>query len=80
MVLRILTCVTLVGISDEMWWFSTSALGWQRVDNTVTNGAGPARAYHVMTSVGMDLWVHGGLDSGEGDACVTRATQQQLLW
>jgi hypothetical protein len=25
-----------------------------------------------MTSVGLDLWVHGGnTDSGEGDACAT---------
>ena len=42
--------------------------GWKRADNTSSNGAGPsARSGHVMTSVGLDLWVNGGYtDSGEG--------------
>ena len=56
----------------EMWLFSTSTRGWERVNNTTPNGAGPiGHFYHVMTSVGLDLWVHGGLttDSGEGDTC-----------
>jgi hypothetical protein len=72
---RFLTCVTLVGssstLSTELWRFSTSTLGWYRVDNTVGNGVGPsARQRHVMTSVGENLWIHGGdTDSGEGDTC-----------
>jgi hypothetical protein len=66
----------------EMWRFSTSTRGWERVNNTAPNGAGPsARYYHVMTSVGLDLWVHGGLttDSGEGDTCLTRTPLLLLL-
>ncbi len=71
---RLMTCVPHAGnYSAELWRFSTSTLGWERVDSTAANGAGPsARAQHVMTSVGLDLWVHGGVtDSGEGDACAT---------
>jgi hypothetical protein len=70
---RLMTCVPHAGLSAELWRFSTATLGWERVDSTAAIGAGPsARAYHVMTSVGLDLWVHGGYtDSGEGDACAT---------
>jgi len=77
MCLRIMTYVTHAGLSsDELWKFSTSTGGWEREDNTTTNGAGPSARYgHVMTSVGLDLWVHGGwTDSGEGDACATHVT------
>jgi len=44
-----------------------------RADITAVNGADPSGRYsHVMTSVGLDLWVHGGdANLGEGDACVT---------
>ena len=61
------------GRSDELWRFSTSTREWDRANSTAANGAGPsARSDHVMTSVGLDLWVHGGLtDSNEGDACAT---------
>ncbi len=61
--------MTHAGRSSEMWRFSTSTRGWERVDNTSSNGAGPsARSGHVMTSVGLELWVHGGYtDLGEGD-------------
>jgi hypothetical protein len=67
---RLMTCVTHAVWSEEMWRFSTHTREWQRVDN----GAGPsARSGHVMTSVGLDLWVNGGSTrSGEGDTCVTR--------
>jgi hypothetical protein len=63
---------TLVGAqiqSTELWRFDTSTHGWERVDNTEGNGDGPsARFGHVMTSVGEDLWIHGGYtNSGEGD-------------
>jgi hypothetical protein len=70
---RLMTCVTHAGRSAELWRFSTSTLVWERVDITAGNGAGPsARSYHVMTSVGLDLWVHGGeTNSGEGDECAT---------
>ena len=80
------------GSSDEIWRFDTSTRAWERVDNKTANGAGPsARHSHVMTSVGLDLWVLGGYgygeildsggdtDSGEGDTCATRATLVLLL-
>jgi hypothetical protein len=62
--------------SAELWRFSTSTRGWERVDGTEANGTGPsARINHVMTSVGLDLWVHGGeTRTGEGDTCTTRVT------
>jgi hypothetical protein len=55
--------------SAELWRFSTSTHVWEQVDSTVVNGAGPsARGGHVMTSVGLDLWMHGGNTvTGEGD-------------
>jgi hypothetical protein len=70
---RLMTCVPHAVFSAELWRFSTSTHVWERADSTVVNGAGPsARGDHVMTSVGLDLWVHGGeTDSGEGDACAT---------
>ncbi len=66
---RLMTCVPHAGRSAELWRFSTSTRGWERVDSTAANGARPSgRQDHVMTSVGLDLWLHGGLtDSGEGD-------------
>jgi hypothetical protein len=68
---RLMTGVSHEGLSDELWRFSTSSLGWERVDSTATNGGGPSPRYgHVMISVGLDLWVHGGSTySGEGDTC-----------
>jgi hypothetical protein len=77
---RLMTCVPHAEIySAELWRFSTSTRVWERADSIAANGAGPsARSYHVMTSVGLDLWVHGGQvradDSGEGDACLTHVT------
>jgi hypothetical protein len=70
---RLMTCVPHAGRSTELWRFSTSTRGWERVDSTAANGAGPnARVRHVMTSVGEDLWVHGGsTETGEGDVCAT---------
>ena len=54
-------CVTHAGVSTELWRFSTSTRRWVRVDTPSTNDARPsARADHTMTSVGLDLWVHGG--------------------
>jgi hypothetical protein len=73
---RLMTCVPHAGSSDELWRFSTSTHGWERVDRTSANGTRPSGRYsHVMTSVGLDLWVHGGMtDSGEGDECATHVT------
>jgi hypothetical protein len=77
---RLMTCVPHAGSSAELWRFSTATLGWERVDSTAANGAGPSARYqHVMTSVGLDLWVHGGrTDLGEGDACATHVALQLL--
>ena len=70
---RLMTSVPHADLTDELWRFSTSTLGWERVDRTGANGPGPSgRWFHVMSSVGMDLWVHGGAPdsgSGEGDTC-----------
>jgi hypothetical protein len=70
---RLMTCVPHAGRSAELWRFSTSTRVWERVDSTADNGAGPSgRFNHVMTSVGLDLWVHGGYpETGEGDTCAT---------
>jgi hypothetical protein len=59
------------GRSHELWRMLLATLEWTRIE--VPPGARPsARAGHVMTSVGQDLWVHGGeTDSGEGDVCAT---------
>jgi hypothetical protein len=70
---RLMTCVPHAGVSAELWRFSTSTRVWEQADITAANGAGPSgRKGHVMTSVGLDLWVHGGYTgSGEGDGCAT---------
>ncbi len=70
---RLMTSVPHAGRSAELWRFSTSTRVWERADSTAANGAGPSgRFNHVMTSVGLDLWVHGGYtEAGEGDTCAT---------
>jgi hypothetical protein len=76
---RLMTCVPHAGYfatasSTELWRFSTSSRVWELADSTAANGAGPsAREGDVMTSVGLDLWLHGGITgTGEGDTCATR--------
>jgi hypothetical protein len=71
---RLMTSVPHAGLSAELWRFSTSTRVWERADSTAANGAGPSgRSSHVMTSVGLDLWVYGAryTYSSEGDACAT---------
>jgi hypothetical protein len=70
---RLMTDVPHTVPSAELWRFSTSTRVWERVDITAANGAGPsARFGHVMTSVGLDLWLHGGYtETSECDACAT---------
>ncbi len=70
---RLMTGVPHAGRSAELWRFCTSTRVWERADSTAANGAGPStRSGHVMTSVGLDLWVHGGqTETGEGDGCGT---------
>jgi hypothetical protein len=71
---------TVLGFSDDLWLFSTSTYKWKRVYLGTHPGR---RAFHTMTCVGMDLWVHGGmtefLQAGEGDTCVTHVTLLLLL-
>jgi hypothetical protein len=52
----------------ELWTLSLTTLEWTSIE-VQTGGARPSgREGHVMTSVGLDLWVHGGYtSSGEGD-------------
>jgi hypothetical protein len=59
--------------SDELWRLSLTTLEWTKIE-VASGGVRPsARARHTMTSVGLDLWVHGGYtNSGEGDSCTTR--------
>ena len=78
---RLMTCVPHTGRSAELWWFSTSTRVWERTDSTAANDAGPSgRVSHVMTSVGLDLWLHGGdTDSGEGDSRATHVVLVLLL-
>jgi hypothetical protein len=75
-----MTGVPDAGSVGDLWRFDTSTRGWDPVDNTVTNGAAPSsRSSHVMTSVGLNLWLHGGSGdtySGEGD---TRSAHTALM-
>jgi hypothetical protein len=76
-----------MGFSDEtaeLWRFDTSTLGWEKVVNHV----GPrGRNSHVMVSVGLDLWLHGGhtrnCDDGEAltrghNVTLSPSAQQQV--
>jgi hypothetical protein len=72
-------CLPRAGRTNDLWRLSLTTLEWTSIE-VAPGGAGPsARQDHVMTSVGLDLWVHGGnTDSGEGDACATHVTLLQL--
>jgi hypothetical protein len=68
--------------SSELWRFTTSTRTWELVDTTV-NDVG-TRVGHTMTSVGLDLYIHGGSATtstsvGESEACITRAVLDLLL-
>ena len=71
----ILTCAYRVdpGLSDDLWRLSLATLEWTSI-KVMPGGAHPSSRYdHVMTSVGLDLWLHGGFTGiGEGDTCATR--------
>lgn len=55
--------------SADVWRFDTSTRRWERVTDYQTAVQPSARERHVMVSVGMDLWMHGGWTSpGEGDS------------
>jgi hypothetical protein len=59
-----------------MWRLCLSTLEWTHIEVPSGDARPSARGGHVMTSVGLDLWVHGGkTDSltGEGDTSATRA-------
>jgi len=76
------TCYDPPFVSDEVWRFSTSTRGWERVDKIAVNEARPSTRHRVaMTSVGLDLWLLGGIydDSGDGDSCSSLATLMWLL-
>ncbi len=69
---RIVTCACRVGRTNDLWRLSLATLDWTSIE-VAPGGSGPsARQRHVMTSVGLDLWLHGGdTETGEGDACAT---------
>jgi hypothetical protein len=76
------TCSDSLFVSDEVWRFSTSTRGWERVDKIAVNATRPSRRQHAtMTSVGLDLWLLGGIydDYGEGDSCSSLSTLMRLL-
>jgi hypothetical protein len=69
--------------SDKLWRFDTSTRGWEAVNNTAVNGAGPSgRLWHVMTAVGRNLWMHGGETdtTSEGDTCSSPPALLLLLY
>jgi hypothetical protein len=50
---------------------SLMTLEWTRIETGPNSTWPSARYFHVMATVGMDLWVHGGqTSSGEDEACV----------
>ncbi len=64
------TCTGVsVLVSDELWRLCLTTLEWTLIE-VPPDGVRPRRRFgHVMTSVGLDLWVHGGdseVISGEG--------------
>ncbi len=65
--------------TGDLWRFDTSTRGWEFVHDTpnINNGPVPTGRYgHVMTSVGQDLWLHGGessIQQGEGNSCSSPA-------
>ena len=55
-------------VCDELWRLSLSTLKWTLLKVPPGESRPSARDSHSMTSVGLDLWVHGGnTASGEGD-------------
>ena len=63
-------CVSRAGLSDELWRLSLKTLEWTRIEVKSDRPRPSPRFGHVMSSVGLDLWVHGGVTgSGEGDGC-----------
>ena len=57
-------------MSGELWRFTTSTRVWELVDNSATNLGN--KIGHTMTSVGLDLYIHGGYTEtstyyGEGE-------------
>jgi hypothetical protein len=78
-----MTYVTHTGqVSDDLWKFDTSKRVWVVVDtgDTMVNGdASVGRIYHVMTSVGLDLWLHGGKRKGEGEGDTSSTSTVLLL-
>ena len=65
-------CLPRAGLSNDLWRLSLATLEWTSIE-VAPGGASPrGRVSHVMTSVGLDLWLHGGsTDSGDGDGCAT---------
>jgi hypothetical protein len=46
--------------NTDLWRFNTYTRGWKQVDKAMANGAVPQGQKHVMTSVGLHLWLLGG--------------------
>jgi hypothetical protein len=66
----------------DLWRFDTVTRQWESfvVNGYAPHGGKSGRYHHVMTSVGLDLWLHGGaVDSGEDDTCSSPAALLLLL-
>ncbi len=75
-----MTCVWIqAGFSKDLWRLSLTTLEWTSIEVS-PGGAGPSGRYgHVMTSIGLYLWLHGGVTgSGEGATCATHVAQLLL--
>ena len=71
-------CVSDTVLSDDLWRLSLTTLEWTKIE-VAPGGVHPrARAYHAMTSVGLDLWVYGGQTETSGP-CETYTTRVTLL-
>jgi hypothetical protein len=65
----------------ELWRFDTSTLRWETVDSTTANGVAPSGRFgHVMTSVGRDLWLHGGMTDGIREGGLDDSDDSATLW
>jgi hypothetical protein len=77
-------CVPRAGKSDQLWRLSLVTLEWTLecpLIEVAPVGSRPSpRWNHAMTSVGKDLWLHGGIRySGEVDTCTTYAVWLLVL-
>ncbi len=67
-------CVSHAVFDEKMWRLCLTTLEWTSIEVSPDGALPSARFGHVMTSVGLDLWMYGGWGVGEGDSCATHVT------